>query len=169
VPGVRTVSTGGCESGKCRIVGGMNKHKGVNRNTHRDQPRARSPTKSHWTGKTHGFIQYKYFENNPTVTTSNPPSCQWGVAATITDEAASSLPSQPKRRAICHCWTRWCLSCGKVASQTGRSSVIAGPAGACHHSRQLPLPEWSCGYSITFFNGSSHHCQCPGYRDPACI
>jgi len=100
VPGVRTVSTGGCESGKCRIVGGMNKHKGVNRNTHRDQPRARSPTKSHWTGKTHGFIQYKYFENNPTVTTSNPPSCQWGVAATITDEAASSLPSQPKRRAI---------------------------------------------------------------------
>ena len=26
--------------------------------------------------------------------------------------------------------------------------VILGPAGACHRSRQLPLPDWSWTYSI---------------------
>ena len=30
---------------------------------------------------------------------------------------------------------------GEAAVQTGRLSVIAGPADACHHSRQLLLPE----------------------------
>ena len=35
----------------------------------------------------------------------------------------------------------------KAAGQTGRSSVILRPAGACHHPRELPLPEWSCTYS----------------------
>ena len=39
----------------------------------------------------------------------------------------------------------------KAAIHTGRSSVIRRPAGACHHSRQLPLPEWSCAYSILDF------------------
>ena len=32
--------------------------------------------------------------------------------------------------------------------KTSRSSVISGSAGACHHSRQLPLLEWLCAYSM---------------------
>jgi len=35
----------------------------------------------------------------------------------------------------------------KAATHTGGSSVIGGLAGACHHSRELPSPEWSCAYS----------------------
>jgi len=42
---------------------------------------------------------------------------------------------------------------GRSAGQTGRSSVIAGTAGACHHARQLPLPEWSCDYSTSAMVG----------------
>ena len=40
------------------------------------------------------------------------------------------------------------------ASHSGRSSVILGSAGACHRLRQLPLPEWSCRYSILDFGCS---------------
>ena len=44
---------------------------------------------------------------------------------------------------------------GKAASQTGRSSVIPEPAGACHRPRQLPWPEWSYGYSSPLYNVST--------------
>ena len=40
-----------------------------------------------------------------------------------------------------------CGVIGEPAGQPGRSSVIVRPAGACHHVRQFPLPEWSREYS----------------------
>ena len=60
------------------------------------------------------------------------------------------IPSSPSLPALA-------IVIGKAAGQTGRSSVIPGPAGACHRSRQLPLPDWSRTYSTTYVTSLDGH------------
>ena len=47
------------------------------------------------------------------------------------------------------CRQRRRLSSLNLPAQISVIAKSAGPTGACHHSRQLPLPGWSCQYSNT--------------------